>query len=976
MLLSPTEEEPSGSGASLSKRQSNGSITFADEAPSRQQREGQHFGSEYVERIQTGSPTKLRTAMPESQTPQTVRRRGSFSKSYTEGRTIHPLASFCDRKGNKSQGDAPVSVFDEPMTKIPTLRSRAPVAEDSELTPKPSARASSQDRMSVSSGLTDATGTLPEGKSKVKGSGHRLSRFPGWRWRERSEKSTDPVESTAEPPSPITASSGRSSRQKGRRRLSFHLRRPTTAASVEDPAGQQVIDKSQIPTEEVAGTKETPKLSVKSHHYSGGPLSHFATLSRATGRIARADRSQEASGRPTTAHDQSHANSRARSLASKIPRARKSDRRQNQRSSRKSVRRSTIIPSKDSSEHILASVPPEVQHEEDRTKSHQEQSVPQSRPSTGLHHDHITDYTPSATSHNGDLRSPTTPARPTSSYSKSFTGSAVRVMAAMFETAATKDKNQIGPGFLPMPTKMTGNVLSPYTVNAPSPRKSLSSPFGTPDKGTGGLRAEKLGEHQGYEDSPQKTSAQGSHDGVDDENEGIRNLGATMGQSSKHSNESMSGQQSRESHGRSRGTTSLFGEQVLDVHLIHTSEIRRPSTAPTGAPDAMQASRALMEVDISNEFNQSVYSQDSRLLPEKTKTTNKAILGDILECQAQIRRLQRQLDIKTEENDHLRRKLASFSVGQCSLPKDVSVRRSASIKLSEHLRQTERQCKAWKERAEAVEIRVTILERLLRGKMDGKSYEEEKITDTKVKSPSTSQHTFTAEVYRSSGTVRDRLRKLCGTLDGCLESESHEEADDEQEEEEGTVRCASVSVWSDGEDDDLGPSGDETEQNEDKRHAFQEKDSNVQQALIMEDDNSDCVAPEQILDVLVSDLNGTHPYDTAEREGNEQSGEADCHELHAFSELGGEDVHEQGAIRTPLPERLAQCSDITVREWKTPKTSKEEVTWEEEMEETKTFMGKWTIEDGDTGEEEEEDEGVGSRHRSVEVTEHAEMRFE
>lgn len=623
MLLSPTEEEPSAGGASLSKRQSKGSITFVEETPSRPYREGQQFDSEYAERRQTGSPTKLQPVIPDSQMPRTVRRRGSLIKSFTEGLDVHSLASFRDRKGNKSQGDAPVSVFGEPTTKMRNCGSRA---EDSELTPKPSVRAPSQDRMSINSGQTDANGTLPDGKVKVKSSGHRLSRFPGWRWGERSNKSTDPAESAVEPPSSVVSSSGRSSRQKGRRRLSFHLRKSITAASAEEQAGQQVLDPSQTPTECSAGAEETPKPSVKTSHYSGGPLSHFATLSRATGRIARTDRSQEPPSRPPTAHEQSHAKSRARSLASKIPRARRSDRRQTQRSSRESIRRSTI-PSKSPSKHILASVPPEVQYEEDRIISGQEKQVPGSGPSAVLKHDRMADYAPSATSFDGDLRPPTTPSRPTSYYSKSFTGSAVRAMAAMFESAAAKDKDLKRPEFLPMPTRMTGSVLSHYTVNPPSPRKSLSSPFETPEKGTGGIHTEGRREHAESKGSSNKSSGRGSHDGVDDEDERTTSLAATWERRSKNSNERANEQQSHkptrypykravkdrsfEQEGDVRlirpttsaggnNTKSLFGNEAQYVPLPQSPHILRPFSAPIGAPDANKGSRVPIESGTSN----------------------------------------------------------------------------------------------------------------------------------------------------------------------------------------------------------------------------------------------------------------------------------------------------------------------------------------------------------------------------------------
>lgn len=572
-----------------------------------------------------GSPTKLRTRMPESQTPRTIRRRDSLIKSFTEERNNHPSASFHNRRGNKSQGDAPVSVFDEPMTKIPTLRNRASIAENSELTPKRSGRAPSQDHMSITSVQTGANDMPPDGKDKVKSSGYRLSKFPGWRWRERSKKSMDPIEPIDEPLDPVIATSGRSSRQRGRRRLSFHLRKSATAASAEEQAGKEGVGSSQIPTEYAAGDEETPKPSAKTQYNSGGPFGHFATLSRATGRIARADRSQEPPKRPPTAHDQSHAKSRARSLASKIPRARRSDRRQTQRSSRESVGRSTI-PSKNPSEHTVASVPPEVQHREDGINPDQEKQAEDSRPSTVMRYDRMTDYPPPATSFREDPRPPTTPSNPTSYYSKTFTGSAVKAMAALFESAAAKDKDPKRPEFLPMRTTMTGDRLSPYTVNPPSPRKSLSSPFETPDRVTGDVRVPGPRQQAEYKGSPHKSSGRGSHDGVDDEDERTTSLARGMRRSFKSLDEQMSQNQihepSRDSNGKAAEDGRLMreGDNLLCLAATNSghkksnnlldneaqfislprSPVPRPCSAPTGPPGIGNISRAPMELGTSD----------------------------------------------------------------------------------------------------------------------------------------------------------------------------------------------------------------------------------------------------------------------------------------------------------------------------------------------------------------------------------------
>ena len=136
-------------------------------------------------------------------------------------------------------------------------------------------------------------------------------------------------------------------------------------------------------------------------------------------------------------------------------------------------------------------------------------------------------------------------------------------------------------------------------------------------------------------------------------------------------------------------------------------------------------------------------------------------------------------------------------------------------------------------------MRVGILERLLRSKMDEKSREEEKITGSKATSLPMTKHTSAAEAYRSSGTVRDRLRKFGGGLDGCFEIEPNEELEEGAEGEEGTVRRASIPIWSDREDEEQEPSGDETERSDDKQGVLQKKAANIGQVFVMEEGAAD-----------------------------------------------------------------------------------------------------------------------------------------
>ncbi|KAH8888677.1 hypothetical protein GQ53DRAFT_843200 [Thozetella sp. PMI_491] len=186
---------------------------------------------------------------------------------------------------------------------------------------------------------------------------------------------------------------------------------------------------------------------------------------------------------------------------------------------------------------------------------------------------------------------------------------------------------------------------------------------------------------------------------------------------------------------------------------------------------------------------------------------------------AQIRNLQKHLDARTEEVKQLRRQLetkANLDLGT----------------LSEQLRQAKRECRMWRERAEAAEKRVAVFERFTAKirRLKERSSEDESVatslpvTARMMKVPEeedpcneimedrakrssqrdSSPHTEDEEV------VRERIRKSFQRMDGGESSDFgsgvyQSEDDDDQEEQENTraltfrrraeVPLAAASAW-------------------------------------------------------------------------------------------------------------------------------------------------------------------------------------
>lgn len=122
---------------------------------------------------------------------------------------------------------------------------------------------------------------------------------------------------------------------------------------------------------------------------------------------------------------------------------------------------------------------------------------------------------------------------------------------------------------------------------------------------------------------------------------------------------------------------------------------------------------------------------------------------------AQIRSLQRQLDVRNEENASLRRQLETRD------NLDIGT-------LSEQLRVSKRECAMWKSRAEAAEKRVSVLEHFTRKLKGIKGGDAQNDTDVTSPSGRDSNETVATE---DGEVVAERIRKAMRGMDGTRSSD-------------------------------------------------------------------------------------------------------------------------------------------------------------------------------------------------------------
>ncbi|KAK4168974.1 putative Rho-GTPase-activating protein [Cladorrhinum sp. PSN259] len=284
-------------------------------------------------------------------------------------------------------------------------------------------------------------------------------------------------------------------------------------------------------------------------------------------------------------------------------------------------------------------------------------------------------------------------------------GSAVKAMAAMFETASKEDS-----AFVPSPMQKVGNhvdlkpssVLAPYTIN-PSPKKSPArSPARSPAKSTRSQSA-----HSSRRSLPviPLRRSQGSAETIP---------GPTPRTSSPPDVT-----ESQANHPQSRNvspanlailsSTSEATARTITPSDLEVETPRRGRSEYRESYSHSTATSTTTDDDQSRPHFSTAVDEGSRWPPTSSRTPSldpAAGLGHEetnrvkwLELQAQIRSLQRQLEARNEEVKHLKREL------DAQMDADFT-------RLREQFIRTERECAMWRERAEKAERRARMFERV------------------------------------------------------------------------------------------------------------------------------------------------------------------------------------------------------------------------------------------------------------------------
>ncbi|KAK1538243.1 hypothetical protein CPAR01_08356 [Colletotrichum paranaense] len=144
-----------------------------------------------------------------------------------------------------------------------------------------------------------------------------------------------------------------------------------------------------------------------------------------------------------------------------------------------------------------------------------------------------------------------------------------------------------------------------------------------------------------------------------------------------------------------------------------------------------------------------------RQLSEDTIPARAGSPGNNSMLHAQIRSLQRQLDVRNDENASLRRQLETRD------NLDIGT-------LSEQLRVSKRECAMWKSRAEAAEKRVSVLEHFTRKLKGIKGGDAQNDTDVTSRSGRDSIETLATE---DGEVVAERIRRAMRGMDGTRSSD-------------------------------------------------------------------------------------------------------------------------------------------------------------------------------------------------------------
>ncbi|KAK4460196.1 putative Rho-GTPase-activating protein [Cladorrhinum samala] len=348
-------------------------------------------------------------------------------------------------------------------------------------------------------------------------------------------------------------------------------------------------------------------------------------------------------------------------------------------------------------------------------------------------------------------------------------GSAVKAMAAMFESAS-KDESS----FVPTPMQKISSladlkpsgVLAQYTVNPPSPSKS---PARSPTKSARSQSAHSSQRSCAPPVVPLRRS-QGSAETILGTSRRTSSSDHSLNASNTAASAGTPQQMEAVSPGKGGSAYSTRAHTPVYTSRSNTPTLPEQHRRTESSPPLRGRSEYRGSLPKESESNTATATSESRpshtpvrrepSIPGRQWAASRSPSFDpglqqtedadrlkTLALHAQIRALQRQLEVRTEEVNHLRRELDA--------QKDADFAR-----LREQVIRTERECAMWRERAERAERRVRMFERVAKA----------------------ARARYAASVAGSGDGAGEYLE---GYLDDYGDEEEGGEAENEEEEEDG-----------------------------------------------------------------------------------------------------------------------------------------------------------------------------------------------
>ena len=538
----------------------------------------------------------------------------------------------------------------------------------------------------------------------------RQSRFAAWKRRDKSDKSGHISQAPSRPSSPTSAERTKPA-SKNRRGLSFHLSKSSETVQPRESykyPRQVAIAYLRKEPSDLAEVQVAVKGARRERGRTSGGNEEEEDPSLPEKNPARGERTprrEENIPKPSSSSGAGAGETRVEG-----------------RSSLESVRNDT----KGKEKVVVLNTPLPKQHHQQYRSETTTARTPTPEDTTSTPSD--VDKTPSAT--------------------KKTTGSAVKAMAALFETTASKERSSV---FIPTPMqKIAGanNVLSQYTAHARSPAtRSLSSPKNpvnmlTPTR-TKAARAATVSDSIGTQGSMRGDkyswiSGRFSGEGELGEGDASDDHGAVTSRQ-QASSEDVGKEDDKEEHdyGQPSKPRDIDGGEEKHAREINNVPLIRPWTPNMGHHRQQESSAAATDITLqSMQTETTTANHDTTASPTRPQPSPRSS-SKAFTLHARIKHLEKQLEAKTDEVKLLRRQLdaaqqqlqkpmhhyrdtigvggiaSGIAVGSDAIRPPLTTATTTSA-LKEQLYHMTRECRIWKDRAEAAEKRVALFEKIVR----------------------------------------------------------------------------------------------------------------------------------------------------------------------------------------------------------------------------------------------------------------------